>query len=98
MTRITNIGRKRSYVEASFSYEGDDLPQEEPTPTVQEAVAAEDEKPPKKKRKRGKKPKEAAAEPDTVVQEAGSDTPKKPKKSKSNSFKGVSRLRRNFSL
>lgn len=67
MTRVTNIGRKRSFVEASFHY-NEDEPLKEPNTqpdaepyhqpdTEPDNPVGEEEKPPKKKRKRGKRPK-----------------------------------------
>lgn len=98
MTRVTNLGRKRSFVEASFNYNEDQLPDE---PTPQPALepgtpTGEEEKPPKKKRKRGKRPKsgDKAAVGDsnangdgTEAPEAGPSVSKKPRKL--NSFKGT---------
>ncbi|KAG0700829.1 hypothetical protein DFH29DRAFT_929889 [Suillus ampliporus] len=61
MTRITNFGRKRTYVEAGFT---DDPPVEEPaepqasTSTLPSESQPHDQATPKKKRKRTKKPKE----------------------------------------
>ena len=100
MTRFTDVGRKRTYVEASLNCNEDDVSHE---PTKPPDVVCEDEKPPKKKRKRGKKPKgEKEREPGVAVQNGDtesksqedhqdgpqqSDKPRK--KSKGNSFKGM---------
>jgi hypothetical protein len=62
MTRITNFGRKRTYVEAGFA---NDALVEEPaepqasTSTLPSESQPRDQAPPKKKRKRTKKPKES---------------------------------------
>lgn len=66
MTRITNFGRKRTYVEAGFSKEQEDEnvpPILDPPAPVESIIApAADtvDQPPKKKRKRNKKPKDGA--------------------------------------
>ncbi|KAF7985057.1 hypothetical protein HWV62_8907 [Athelia sp. TMB] len=66
MTRITNFGRKRTYVEAGFTKEPEEeviSPIIEPSAPVDSTIApAADaiDQPPKKKRKRNKKPKDGA--------------------------------------
>lgn len=66
MTRITNFGRKRTYVEAGFSKEPEDEvihpiigPPAPMDSTIAPTADAVDQ-PPKKKRKRNKKPKNGA--------------------------------------
>lgn len=52
MTRVTNFGRKRKYLEAGFATEPRSTPNEQPAPEVNTA----DGDHPKKKQKRTKKP------------------------------------------
>jgi hypothetical protein len=97
MTRVTNIGRKRSYVEASFKYNEEDSPKDPPQLTLQLDDPLEEEKPPKKKRKRGKKPKRDAlvnGEDDQPLESGKLDgstnsASKKSKKAKFRSMRGT---------
>jgi len=75
MTRITNFGRKRTYVEAGFNndpLEGDGV--NEPSVGNMEATSKESnltaDAPPPKKRKRTKKPKAQAGERDESLKDS----------------------------
>jgi len=72
MTRITNFGRKRTYVQAGFT---DDAHVEEPqasTSTLQSESHSHGQSPPTKKRKRTKKPKVYGASDDNGGESARS--------------------------
>lgn len=89
MTRVTNFGRKRTYLEAGLSKAPDDV-ESDPTPDAAEVEQGENEtqavtQPPKKKSKKNKKKKKVEGEETDAAGPSQPIQPKQPSKQPSKS-------------